>query len=370
MSSEIFKNISKIIEQESKTSTYKFALLRGTIDLIQEVSPYTRIESGRVYVPMGLLINKWVFYYYPLVKDPPNIPQINGAKPIAFEQEIKKVIENYSQRGDISVLYNEIRTNDLEETPKMLLVHLYKKLQKTISNMPMKYLGSSINQSHYTIFQYHSPVNHSNEVTDTDFVTGYGEFSIPIEYYDAFRLLGSFINGQDSIITKWADFSWSSAKNKVKDKSIIISKLIDSPITDREVNESKSLFKKIYKENGGIDCVWTGKSITNLDTYDLDHILPFSVWRNNDMWNLLPTTSTVNKQKSNRIPSPTRLENTSPRIFKYWHLLHHENQTRFTREIEQALLGKPISNGWEELALHRLKEHSEYLIRYRGCEQW
>lgn len=370
MSSEIFINISKIIEQESKTSTYKFALLRGTIELIQEYTPYTRVKEGRVFMPMGLLINKWVFFYFPLVKDPSNIPQINGDKLIAFEQEIKKIIENYSQRGDIYVLYNEIRTSNLEETPKRLLVHLYKKLQKTISNMPMKYLGSSINKSQYSIFHYHPPINHRNKVTETDFVTGYGEFSIPVEYYDAFRVLGSFINGQDSIITKWADFSWSSTKNKVKDKSSIISILTDSPITDRDVNESKTLFKKIYKNNGSIDCVWTGKLITNLDKYDLDHILPFSVWRNNDMWNLLPTTSTVNKQKSNRIPSPTRLENTSQRIFKYWHLLHHENQTRFTREIEQALLGKPISNGWEELALNRLKEHSEYLIRYRGCEQW
>lgn len=370
MSSEIFINISKIIEQESKTSTYKFALLRGTIDLIQEISPYTRTESDRVYMPMGLLINKWIFYYYPLFKGPSCIPQINGSKPIAFEQELKNIIEIYSQKGDISVLYNNIRTNNLEDTSKIVLVRLYKKLQNTISNMPMKYLGSSINQSHYSIFNYHSLVSKSNKMTDQDFVTGYGEFSIPFEYYDAFRILGSFINGQDSIINKWADFSWNSKKNKAKEKSIIISKLIDSPITEREVHESKTLFKKIFKENGSIDCVWTGKPITALDKYDLDHLLPFSVWRNNDMWNLLPTTSTVNKHKSDRIPSPSRLEDASKKIFQYWNLLQLENQSRFTREIEQALLGSPISNGWEELALHRLKQHTEYLIEYRGYEQW
>lgn len=369
MSSKIFINISKIIEQESKTSTYKFALLRGTIDLIQEMSPYTRIEAGRVYLPMGLLINKWIFYYYPLIEGPSKIPQINGHKPISFEKELNDVIECYRQRGNMSVLYNDLRTNLLENTSEQSLIRLYRKLQKTIWTMPMKYLGSSIGQGQYTIFQYHK-AQRQDKLSYRNFVTGYGEFSIPIEYYNAFQTLGSFINGQDSIISKWADFCWGSTNNKAKDKSIIISKLISSPVTEREVNESKSLFKKIYKENGNVDCIWTGKSITSIDNYDLDHILPFSVWRNNDMWNLLPANSTVNKQKSDRIPSPTRLENASPRIFKYWSLLLRENKTRFTREIEQALIGKPMSNDWKEIALQQLKKQSEFLIEYRGFEKW
>jgi hypothetical protein len=36
---ETFINISKIIERDSKSTTYKYALLRGTIDIIQDNSP-------------------------------------------------------------------------------------------------------------------------------------------------------------------------------------------------------------------------------------------------------------------------------------------------------------------------------------------
>ena len=36
MDSQTFSNISKIIERDSKFTTYKFALLRGVIDIIQE----------------------------------------------------------------------------------------------------------------------------------------------------------------------------------------------------------------------------------------------------------------------------------------------------------------------------------------------
>jgi len=53
MNSEVLINISNILERDNKTSTYKFALLRGVIDLIQESSPFIRQEGKRVYFPMG-----------------------------------------------------------------------------------------------------------------------------------------------------------------------------------------------------------------------------------------------------------------------------------------------------------------------------
>ena len=47
MNSETLKNINKIIERDNKTSTYKFALLRGVIDIIQSNSPYIKIAGNR-----------------------------------------------------------------------------------------------------------------------------------------------------------------------------------------------------------------------------------------------------------------------------------------------------------------------------------
>jgi len=182
--------------------------------------------------------------------------------------------------------------------------------------------------------------------------------------------LGSFINGQESIINKWAEFSWKCTGNEAKSKSVIISKLLDNPITERQANESKLIFRKLHKETGRIECVWSGKQIYNLDSFDLDHLLPFAVWRNNDLWNLLPASSKINKQKSDSIPSPARIENAKPMILKYWRQLQHINKNRFNREIEQALLGGEMSNEWEEIGISQLKQHAEYLIKDRGYEHW
>jgi hypothetical protein len=45
MDKEIFSNISKIIERGKKSSTYKYALLRGTIDIIQENTPFLLFKN-------------------------------------------------------------------------------------------------------------------------------------------------------------------------------------------------------------------------------------------------------------------------------------------------------------------------------------
>jgi hypothetical protein len=42
MDNTVFTDISKIIERDSKTTTYKLALLRGVIDIIQYIPhPYS-----------------------------------------------------------------------------------------------------------------------------------------------------------------------------------------------------------------------------------------------------------------------------------------------------------------------------------------
>ncbi len=62
-------------ERKSKDSTYKFALLRGTIDIIQNSPNLKELKHDlRVYYPMGLLVMKWIAYYFPLFMH--DIPQL------------------------------------------------------------------------------------------------------------------------------------------------------------------------------------------------------------------------------------------------------------------------------------------------------
>jgi hypothetical protein len=151
--------------------------------------------------------------------------------------------------------------------------------------MPMKYLGRSISQNFYSIYNYENAGKRKKtEDIDAEYlINSFGYFSIPIEYYEAFKLLGSFINGHDAILFKWAEFS-VTASGKTLSVNQVINEVLKSPITAREIAASKSFYKELLESEDTVYCVWSGNKISQ---YDIDHIIPFSIWKNNDLWNLL-----------------------------------------------------------------------------------
>ncbi len=368
MNNEVFYNISKIIERDSKTTTYKFALLRGVIDIIQDNSPYISFTENRVHFPTGLLIEKWILYYYPILESKTIIPQINGETNLAFENSFLKIISSYKGNNGFSAFYNDLKNKGIPKNLHSDFFELAKKLRDTITKMPMKYIGRSISNDYYSIFNFENGVlRKGNSNIDIEFlIQNFGTFSIPTEYYEAFKILGSFINGQDSILFKWAEFSVNASREKLSIHKVL-NEVLTSPITEREIKESKRIYKEILQKQGSVYCVWTGKKIVK---YDIDHLIPFSVWKNNDLWNLLPSNSTTNNHKRDKIPSPELIEKQKELILDYWEILNENQSQRFKKEIQVALLGNNAFNSWKETGIKQLQSSCDYLISKRGFEEW
>jgi hypothetical protein len=368
MNYDIFQNINKIIERDSKATTYKFALLRGVIDLIQDNSPFISVSSEKVHFPIGLLIEKWILYYYPILESSNFIPQIYGDANLAFEVQFRKIISGYTLNGGFSAFYNDLRNKGIPKHIQSDFIKLAKKLQDTITRMPMRYIGRSISKDYYSIFQFETlkALPRSENVDIEYLILNFGTFSIPREYYEAFKIFGSFINGKDSILFKWADFS-VNASGKMLSVEKVVNEVLKSPITEREVREAKELYKSILKKEGKVYCVWTGKIISQ---YDVDHMIPFSVWKNNDLWNLLPSNSAINQQKSDKIPSTALIERRKEMIIYYWEILKEHQLNRFQKEIQLGLLGNLPFASYKESAILQLQKNCEYLITNRGYEEW
>ncbi|MEI7978139.1 MAG: HNH endonuclease domain-containing protein [Bacteroidota bacterium] len=368
MQSEVFQNISKIIERDSKASTYKFALLRGVIDIIQDNSPFISISKDRVYFPTGLLIEKWMMYYYPILESAINIPQINGETNLAFGIQLKKIITEYKTIGGFSAFYNDLKNKGIPKNLHADFFALAKKLKGTITTMPMKHIGRSISNDYYSIFQFESGTRR-RKTTEIDLeflINTSGSFSIPFEYYEAFKNLGSFISGQDSILFKWAEFSVNaSGKNLSIEK--VVNEVLKSPITEREIKASKTFYEDILAKEKFVECVWTGEKITS---YDVDHVIPFSVWKNNDLWNLLPSRPKTNNQKRDKIPSSAFIESRKAEIIRYWDLINEYQSQRFQKEIRVALLGSSSNSSWQQAAIKQLQNSCDYLIANRGFQEW
>ncbi|MCF8305467.1 MAG: hypothetical protein K9I71_08495 [Ignavibacteriales bacterium] len=367
MNKEVFHNISKIIERDSKTTTYKLALLRGVIDIIQNNSPYISFIENRVQIPIGLLIEKWLIYYYPILQSQISIPQINGGTNLAFSKPLNKLIFDYEARGGFSAFYNDLRNKGIPEDLQRDFFELVKNLRYTITKMPMKYIGRSINNDFYSIFYYENPIVRKKSAIDIEsLIKDFGTFSIPFDYYEAFKILGSFINGQDSILFKWAEFSVNASGDNLSVHKVL-NEVLKSPITLRDIKESKKLYKDILQMQGNVYCVWTGRKISN---YDIDHLIPFSVWKNNDLWNLLPSDSRINNQKRDKIPVPEIIERQKNLILDYWEILFESQCKRFQKEIQVALLGNHSFDSWKKIGISQLQNSCNYLIENRGFEGW
>ena len=75
---EEYRKINSIIERDSTDSTYKYALIRGTNEICEEFQHLGKQEGGTIWFPLGLLIEKWIFYYYPIIANEQYIPQKSG----------------------------------------------------------------------------------------------------------------------------------------------------------------------------------------------------------------------------------------------------------------------------------------------------
>ncbi len=231
----------------------------------------------------------------------------------------------------------------------------------------MKYIGRSITNEYYSLFEYQNKPLRKSQHLDLEYlITEFGSFTIPLEYYEAFKVLGSFIGGQDAILFKWAEFSVTASGQELS-VNRVLNEVLKSPITARHIAESKKLYQDILNTQGQVYCVWTGKRITS---YAIDHVIPFSVWKNNDLWNLLPSAGKVNAQKRDKIPSPDLIARQKEHILEYWELLYHNQEQRFQKEIQVALLGNHGFDTWKQKGISQLQNSCKYLIETRGFEEW
>ncbi|MGM0497862.1 MAG: HNH endonuclease signature motif containing protein, partial [Bacteroidota bacterium] len=195
-----------------------------------------------------------------------------------------------------------------------------------------------------------------------------GSFSIPSDYYDAFKLFGSFINGKDSLIMEWLNFTLKADSQNNLNKGEVLSILDPNFKNDREVADVQNFYKQILNQ-GDLFCVWSGERIKGKNL-NIDHVVPYSLWHNNDLWNLLPTTEKMNNKKRNKIVHPQLLHNRKELIIFYWESIYQEFPLRFENEIKTSLLGFSNfhSENWQDKAFNSLLTKCNFLVSERGLE--
>jgi hypothetical protein len=376
-----YRKINSIIERDSTDATYKYALLRGTIGICEEFQHLGSHQDGRVWFPLGLMIEKWLLYYYPVIAAERFIPQKGGETAdgsshlrMAFRPLLADLAGYYrTSGGGFSQFWNDYENGRIPPQVSGTFLSLCRKLRDTITLMPMNHLGYSWARKPYSVFTYRK--NESRvlmpDSIDRDFlVRSFGEYSISEELNTVFLYFGGFISGENTVLLKWATFTSEKSRGAIP-VAEAMEILQEVPETERDTQEAQRFYRQLMGSGQEVECVWTGRPIRSPEVCHIDHVLPFSLWKNNELWNLMPALPEVNLKKSDMVPSDKLLDARRETIVRYWNAMSQFSPGLFEKEIRLSLVGTGFDrSSWQEQAFEALKSKCRYLIEIRGCTGW
>lgn len=367
---EALRQINYVIENDSTSSTYKYVLLKSVINASQKYDHLISIENSRANIPLGLIIEQWILDYMPFVFK--NIAQQHNKtvldKPITTIYNNIFALLNLDKSVDWTYAY--IQFTKALQNPNMSVelskefLKLSKKIADKIVKMPMRFTGK-MDYEFFTPNQlnFGAVKLAKDEIYNSSFVVNSFEyFSISEQHYNIFRYLGQTLYGTSTIMSKWKQKTISLNANQEMTRDII-DKLSSDTL---EIRETTSIRKILTEEK---ECVWSGKELRD-SNYDVDHVLPFSVWFNNDLWNMLPTDRVINqKNKRDKIPTRKLIEKRADVILQYWSTYQDTMPLLFKSQLEVSLLGRDIKEeNILDIAIESLCKKSDYLILDRGYE--
>ena len=171
----------------------------------------------------------------------------------------------------------------------------------------------------------------------------------------------------DSAVLQWADLvtRFSSASAPVS-RERVIAALTQTAEEQRDT----ALAREFYGESACLHCAWTGSSLRN-GHFDVDHILPWSITHSNDLWNLVPAATSVNRSKSDKLVDSDFFYSRRDAVAEDWHLLAAKEPDIFRAQAEHALMPEGLpSENWERPLAERIGEALESLACRLQIERW
>jgi SAM-dependent methyltransferase len=337
--------IDSILNRERKTATYKPALLRALCDIALENQNLVTYESEMVLIPLRLIAEKWVVYFWNLFSAPVFLPQVSSElleKPSALRKTFSLLQSKLLTLDDFLDQQALLRSGKLIDLDLQKQMNLYiQKWEQTIVKGPIKY------SSEGNLFQY---------------LPKQQVISLPVSIWREFVLLESWI--RDAVILRWAE-----EMERISRFTIRTGQAIDYLMMGQKVERKQGILRELYLKKTSLLCVWTGKSLQP-QNLDIDHAIPYTYWKNNYLWNLFPADATFNRKKRDHVPSSKFLRNRENAIRENWAYLAHLRPNQFDFEIRNFLGKYYEPNHWAGTLFSMFEEAAETIASRRGALRW
>lgn len=349
--------IEGILNRDRKVATYKFALFRALAEIaIQEPRSARWLRDGRVAVPMQRIAWRWLLYYWPIFANERFVPQSlaegagNQSQPVGFRAPLTSLMQAFAGQGTHRGLTAWHLARTAGRLPLAMLrleQAALRSISRAIRSGPVTYAGGALETG--PIFEY-DPRNKAVVMST--------------ELWRELCLLGHWI--VDAVVVRWAALTERFAYRQGIRSGDVLPLLLARPEPDRATAQARA----VYLEAGLKHCVWSGRALSK-DRLAVDHVIPFALWGNNDLWNLLPTHPAINGEKSDKLPAAALLVERRQPIIESWVLLHEAMPEAFNRQAEQLLGAKPKSGEqWRQDLFARMRQAVEETALQRGVVRW
>lgn len=365
ISFEALSQINRIIEQDKVSSTYKFALLKNTIDICQRYDHLVKIDGEYAYLPLGLIIEGWIFDYFPFVFN--GIRQQNSGRVLNSQTEsvyhelfdyMKLDPKKTTWKDAYALTYLKYLSLELDTQQSALMLKLAKRIAATVTKMPMRYSGETAYEIYNPQKMTFGDVPKTERFSREFLINHFGKFAIKKDHYLIFRYMGQSLYGTSTIARRWREITYALNKDGIATDKIDVM-IYKTIFSDRNTTIGRKFLPDDCR------CVWSGKKLEK-GRYDIDHVLPYSVWFNNDLWNLLPCDTKINSKKSDKIPSPELILKQKDIIISYWDIYEEKAKELFEYQIKSSLFPDVCTLSSKLKLIEALSEKADYLISKRG----
>lgn len=409
-------SLTGIIDNDHKTSSYKFALLNALCHInitrpncahffrLSELAHIRRHKPKALFfndeligLPLFYVVEAFIEMYWRLClfsfKKRPQAPaatilahapkQFKTNQKLSFGQALIELMRVY--QGDYWRLKRDLYTGQWRgqgpgDTPDPIaltrFVALLTQVKDTLIKGPIYYAGNSLStaltgtsdQKFNRVFDTLSTgASLKGRHTVPDFVAAMGQLCLSANLWRQLHFIAPWL--RDSIVLSWAQFC--AANDATHDLSAVL-----SPLTRNDDVRTTELASRLYQRTScaqPLTCVWTQRPLGE-KTLHIDHVIPWVQSRNNDLWNLLPTHRQCNLSKSDALPTNALLYEAKPRIVHYWEVAAHAQTALFFSQAQAAFaLPESTFSGsrpWQEPLFQALVTHINTLAHQFHIRRW
>jgi hypothetical protein len=315
MTEQTQNTISNILKHERKSNSYKIALVRAINDVALEY-PH-RPPAGGVAIPLKLLAEFWLAYYWVFVDLANPIRQGHNPTDMSFRDELtalRLLWKTTMDDNDPSAgffLKNAMGMARERTTfaPDLAITYdaTVKEIAKAIQQ-PIKFAGPG----QYTVFdkprKLHDLENVSSipsaQPTDLCLVISH-------DLWMTFQELSLWIEAL--CIHEWCLFTETTESDSRR--GITYTLLTARPDNRRPLRWERNQMDILIMEGQVFECPWSRRTLRRTEDYDLDHIIPVAIRPINELWNLVPADPEYNSHvKRDRLPSPETWKAAEPTL--------------------------------------------------------